>query len=127
MMMLNFAAVALGGALGASLRHGVNVLMMKAHGGFPYWTFAVNVSGSFAMGLLIAALAHGLEMPQHWKLFCMTGVLGGYTTFSAFSMDAVALMERGDFIGAALYILGSVALSLLGLFLGVILMRAVMA
>ncbi|SEN90591.1 camphor resistance protein CrcB [Gemmobacter aquatilis] len=105
------AQVALGGALGASLRYLANVSIQRIAGhGFPWHTLFVNVAGSAIMGGLMVALAHkgGLRFAP----FLMTGVLGGFTTFSAFSMDAILLWERGQIGAAALYIGGSVLLSL---------------
>ena len=105
------AQVALGGALGASLRYLANLSIQRIAGhGFPWHTLVVNVAGSALMGGLMVALAHrgGLRFAP----FLMTGVLGGFTTFSAFSMDAVLLWERGQIGAAALYIGGSVLLSL---------------
>lgn len=105
------AQVALGGAVGASLRYLANLSIQRIAGhGFPWHTLLVNVAGSAIMGGLMVALAHkgGLRFAP----FLMTGVLGGFTTFSAFSMDAILLWERGQIGAAALYIGGSVLLSL---------------
>ena len=82
-----------------------------------------NVTGSLVMGLLAAYFAFKGDASQHWRLFLTTGVLGGYTTFSAFSLDAALLYERGEIGLAALYVLGSVVLSIGGLFAGLALMR----
>jgi CrcB protein len=94
--------------------------------GFPWATLIVHVTGSILMGLLAGHLAFraGGSLTQHARLFLATGVLGGYTTFSAFSMDAALLMERGATGQALLYVLGSVVLSILGLFAGLWLVRA---
>jgi CrcB protein len=90
---------------------------------FPYGTLTVNVVGSLAMGLLAAYFAFKGDATQHWRLFFTTGILGGFTTFSAFSLDAVLLYERGETGLAALYVLASVALSIAGLFAGLALVR----
>jgi fluoride exporter len=75
------------------------------------------------MGLLVGYFAFGGNVPQHWRLFLTTGILGGYTTFSAFSLDTALLYERGEFWLAALYVIASVALSIGGLFAGLALVR----
>ena len=121
---MNYLLVFIGGGLGSSLRHTVNVVCTRLFGtGFPYHTFIINITGSTVMGLIAGYLAFQGEASQHWRLFLMMGVLGGYTTFSAFSRDAALLYERGE-IGLALgYVLGSVVLSILGLFAGLALVR----
>jgi CrcB protein len=119
-----YLIVFLGGGLGAALRHGVNIYTARWLGnGFPFATFTVNVTGSLVMGLIVGYLAFKGESSQHWRLFFTTGILGGYTTFSAFSLDVALLYERGEIGLAALYVLSSVILSILGLFAGLILMR----
>ena len=119
--------VALGGAIGAALRFlsGVAVLRLTGPADFPLAIIAVNVLGSFLMGVFVVAAAQkGLT---HLSPFVMTGVLGGFTTFSAFSLESVTLMERGDFAAAALYVGLSVALSIAALMLGLWLARGVFA
>jgi CrcB protein len=117
--MMNYVIVFLGAGLGGALRHAANGLALRWFGsGYPVSTFAVNVVGSFAMGLLAGYFAFRGEAGQAWRLFLATGVLGGFTTFSAFSLDVVLLYERGALIHAALYILLSVGLSIAGLMLG---------
>ena len=115
--------VAAGGALGAALRYlaGAGVSRLLAPG-FPYATLFVNVAGSFAMGVLFIALARAGQ--AHLSPLLLTGLLGGFTTFSAFSLEAVALMEEGRLIAAALYVGGSVVLSIAALMLGLALGRA---
>jgi CrcB protein len=93
-------------------------------GGFPWWTLFVNVTGSLVMGLLIEGLALKFQVSQEVRTFLMTGVLGGYTTFSAFSMDFALLMERHDYAAAGFYLIASVALSILALYAGLWLVRA---
>ena len=122
---MGFLVVFIGGGFGAALRHGVNLASARWLGmGFPYATMIENVSGSLAMGLLAGYFAFRGGPPQHWQLFLTTGILGGYTTFSAFSLDAALLYERGALGMAALYVLGSVVLSIAGLFTGLALARA---
>ena len=106
-------------------RHGVNRLGLELMGpGFPWWTLAVNISGSFLIGLL-AGLFGAWETGQEMRIFLITGMLGGYTTFSAFSLDALTLWERGAFQQAGLYVLASVILSLLAAALGLMATRAI--
>jgi CrcB protein len=122
--MLNYLLVFLGGGLGSSLRHTINVVCARYLGtAFPYHTFIINVTGSTVMGLIAGYLAFKGEASQPWRLFLMTGILGGYTTFSAFSLDAALLYERGETALALLYVLGSVVLSIAGLFAGLALVR----
>jgi CrcB protein len=117
--------VALGGALGASLRYltGIAAVRLMGHG-FPWGTLTVNIFGSFLMGVIVVVLAH--LNGNRFAPFLMTGVLGGFTTFSAFSLDAVTLYERGDFGAAALYVTASVGLSIAALFIGVTLARSIL-
>ncbi|KAA9010637.1 fluoride efflux transporter CrcB [Histidinibacterium aquaticum] len=123
-MLVTTLQVALGGAIGAAARYLTGVGMARAFGvtGFPLGVLTVNVAGSFAMGILAAALARrGLA---HLNPFLMTGVLGGFTTFSAFSLEAVILWERGQAGQAALYVALSVILSIGGLLAGLALARS---
>ena len=121
---MNYAIVALGGGIGAALRYGVNVNAPKLFGAdYPWHTLIVNVVGCFVMGLLTELMALKLNVGQEWRLFMTTGILGGYTTFSAFSLDTVLLYERGETAMAALYVLASVALAIGGLFAGLALVR----
>ena len=120
-----YLIVFLGGGLGAALRHGVNVTSARLLGtAFPYHTMFENVSGSFVMGVLAGYFAFRGSAPQHWQLFLTTGILGGYTTFSAFSLDAALLYERGALGMAALYALVSVVLAVGGLFAGLWIVRS---
>jgi CrcB protein len=121
---MNYLLVFIGGGLGSSLRHTVNLTSARVLGtAFPYHTFVINITGSIVMGLVAGYLAFKGEPSQHWRLFLMTGILGGYTTFSAFSLDAALLYERGQIALALLYVLGSVVLSIAGLFAGLALVR----
>jgi len=124
---MTYLIVFLGGGIGAALRHGFNIGFARAFGtGFPYATLWENVTGSLVMGLLIGWFAVRGGVPQHWQLFLTTGILGGYTTFSTFSLDVAVLYERGDnLVLATLYVVLSVALSIAGLFAGVTMVRAV--
>lgn len=126
--MIQWIAVAAGGALGATLRHAVNQIALQALGAdFPWGTLAVNILGSFIMGVFVGAFALFWDASQILRLFLTVGVLGGFTTFSAFSLDSVLLLQRGQLIEAVSYILGSVILSLGGLVAGMMLVRMVPA
>jgi fluoride exporter len=121
---MNYLLVFIGGGLGSSLRHTVNIVCPRLLGNaFPYHTFIINITGSTVMGLIAGYLAFKGDATQHWRLFLMTGILGGYTTFSAFSLDAALLYQRGEVGSALFYVLGSVAFSIAGLFAGLALVR----
>jgi CrcB protein len=124
-----FLSVAAGGAIGASMRWLLVRWAGQALGtAFPYGTLIVNVGGSLAMGIVAVLMTE--KFPGSWgrfSPFLMTGVLGGFTTFSAFSLDALFLIERGRNLAAVGYIGGSVALSILGLWAGLTLARGVWA
>lgn len=125
-MISTLIQVALGGALGACGRYLVGLGALRLMGpGFPWGTLAVNVLGSFAMGLLVVALAN-LSATRFAPLL-MTGLLGGFTTFSAFSLDALTIWERGDHALAVVYILASVLLSLGAILAALGLARSMMA
>ncbi|MEM9551295.1 MAG: fluoride efflux transporter CrcB [Pseudomonadota bacterium] len=118
--------MALGGAIGAACRYLAGVWIVHAFGktGFPLAIISVNVIGSFAMGLFIVAAAHRGLTP--YAPFVATGLLGGFTTFSAFSLETVVLIERGEVITAGAYVLLSVCVSVLALFLGMLAMRGLL-
>lgn len=122
------ASIAAGGALGSVARYGVNVASGKLFGlGFPYGTMIVNIAGSFLIGAIIAAFAHIWQPPENMKLFIVTGFLGGFTTFSTFSLDFAALWERQDYLSGALYLGGSVVLSIAALFAAMALVRGLVS
>jgi CrcB protein len=127
-MWTNILLVAGGGSLGSVLRYLFGVGALRVMGpSWPYGTFAINVIGSTLMGLLAGWLAFRVDGGNNWRLLLGTGVLGGFTTFSAYSLDAALMIERREYVPAALYIAGSVALGLLGLFAGLWLARRVFA
>lgn len=114
-MILAFIQVALGGAIGSAARYGVTLAAARMTA-LPLGTLAVNVAGSFLMGFFAAALA--LRGNQHLAPLLLTGILGGFTTFSAFSLDTLTLWERGEAGLALAYVFGSVLLSLLAIIAG---------
>ena len=126
--MISYLLVFLGAGIGGALRHGVNLGCARFCGvAFPWGTLAVNVAGSFVMGALAAwfAFRGGEGWSQPLRLFLATGILGGFTTFSAFSLDAVLIWEQGEAGLAAAYVAASVLLSIAGLVAGLALARAV--
>ena len=124
--MFSSVLVFVGAGLGGVLRHGVNVVAARLFGtNFPWGTLTVNVVGSLAMGLLAGyfAFRDGVNWTQHARLFLTTGVLGGFTTFSTFSLDVAVLLERGETGSAVIYALASLVVSVLALFAGLWLVR----
>ena len=123
-MGMHLLAVALGSALGGCLRYlatlGVNALVQRA---FPWGTLAVNVAGCLLIGMLHVFIVERGGQSETLRLFTMVGVLGGFTTFSAFSLDAILLWERHEYLMASLYVGGSAAGALIGLVLGLWSMR----
>ena len=104
--MSNLIAVAIGGAIGASLRYGVTLLMISLFGkSFPYATLTVNVLGSFVMGLLFSLIDHGIVADLPWRSLFGIGLLGAFTTFSTFSMDTLLLMQQGEWQKAVLNVI----------------------
>jgi CrcB protein len=121
---MNYVLVFIGGGLGSTLRYTVNIVCPRFFGtDFPYHTFIINITGSTVMGLIAGYLAFKGDAAQSWRLFLMTGILGGYTTFSAYSLDAALLYERGEIGLALFYVIGSVVFSIAGLFAGLALVR----
>src|SRR5437764_13469944 len=119
-----YLIVFLGAGIGGALRHGVNVSAARLLGyGFPFGTLIVNVAGSFLMGVAAGYFAFRPGMGQHMRLFLTTGLLGGFTTFSAFSLDTALLVERNAYGLAAGYAVGSVAASVSALFFGLAVFR----
>jgi fluoride exporter len=123
--MYHLVLVAVGGAIGASLRHLGNLASLRLLGpGFPWGTMAINIVGSFAMGIFIEVLARRFGgASNELRLFVATGILGGFTTFSAFSLDVAVLWERGAALHALAYVFASVAGAIIALFLGLWLAR----
>jgi CrcB protein len=122
--MNGFLAVFLGGGLGAAARHGVNLLSATmVNSRFPWGTLAINVLGSLLIGVLAEWFSLRAQLPQPLRLFLITGVLGGFTTFSAFSLEVGLLMQRGQMSAAAGYVLASLVGAVGAMFLGMALMR----
>jgi fluoride exporter len=121
-------AVGVGGGLGALLRYFLASALQPAWWpGFPFGIFIVNITGGLAMGVITELAALKLQMTPEMRAFLTTGVLGGYTTFSTFSLDSALLMERGAYVQALTYIVGSVVLSILALFAGLWIIRTIYA
>jgi len=125
---MSYLIVFIGAGIGGALRHGVNLAALRLVGaGFPWGTLAINIVGSFVMGLVAEYFALKSGLPQQWRLFLTTGVLGGFTTFSAFSLETALLYERGEVLAAGLYMIGSAVLAVAGLCAGLAVIRAVVS
>ena len=125
--MLNVILVAVGGAIGSVARYLTGQFALRQFGpNFPWGTLAVNIVGSLAIGIFAELIARRFSAPQEWRLFIITGFLGGFTTFSAFSLDVAALADRGDLFLALAYIAASLLVSLFAVFAGLALMRALL-
>jgi len=126
--MIGYLVVFVGAGVGGMLRHFLNIWIARLAGThFPMHTFVINITGSIVMGIITALFALKGGATGHLRLFLATGILGGYTTFSAFSLDAILLWERHDYLLAAYYVGGSVVLSLLGLVAGLWIVRTALA
>jgi CrcB protein len=125
--MTPYLLVGLGGGLGAMLRYGYGGLAGRLwRSDFPHGTMVINIVGSLAMGLLVGILARTLPAGQeNIRLFLAVGVLGGFTTFSTFSLDTIAMMERGQVGPALFYVLGSVVVGIAALYAGLLIVRAI--
>src|SRR5580704_4413940 len=122
--MMSYLVVFIGAGIGGSIRHGMNIWVARFMGThFPYHTLIINIVGSLVMGLVAGWFTERGGAAGHTRLFLATGILGGFTTFSAFSLDAVLLWERQELLLAALYVGGSVVGALAGLVLGLWIMR----
>jgi CrcB protein len=123
--MTHILLVAAGGAVGSVLRYIVGLWTLRSFGpSFPWGTLTVNITGSFLIGVLAEVIARKFGASAEMRVFLITGILGGYTTFSAFSLDAITLLERGEPVTALIYVASSVLLSALAVFAGLALMRA---
>lgn len=127
-LVSSFIWVALGGAVGSVARFGVNLTAPRLLGAdFPWATLIVNILGSLIMGFLAAFLAEKYSDQPDLRLFLLTGVLGGFTTFSAFSLDVFNLVQRGESSTAMIYASASVVLSIVAVFAGFVVSRAIIA
>ena len=127
-MINTIAAIAAGGAIGALMRHSVNVAAVKLIGhGFPYGTLTVNIVGSFLMGALVILFASVWQPSETLRMLIITGFLGAFTTFSTFSLDFVTLFERQDYLVSGLYVAASVVLSIAALFGGMAITRVLVS
>lgn len=121
---MNFLLVFVGAGIGGMMRHAVGVASLKWLGtGFPFGTMIVNVAGSLLMGLVTEYWAVKSGLPQSARLFITTGFMGGFTTFSTFSLDTALIYERGQILLAAGYAIASVVLSIAALFIGLAIIR----
>ncbi|HEV7691253.1 MAG TPA: fluoride efflux transporter CrcB [Hyphomonadaceae bacterium] len=125
--MLNFLLVGLGGGVGAIARYGVSLAIPAQPTGWPWATFLINVTGSLLMGVVAGWVGAKGEAGEPWRLLLGVGVLGGYTTFSAYSLETLRLIERNDMAGAAAYSLGSVIAGLAAVAIGVAIAKRVIA
>lgn len=125
---ITFLLVFIGGGIGSMLRHAANLISASLFGlNIPASTLFVNISGSLAMGLLAGWFAFRGHSDQLTRLFLTTGIIGGFTTFSAFSLEAALLLERGQTAGSALYVIGSVVIAIAGIFAGIAIIRALVS
>jgi len=123
--MTNILLAALGGAIGSVLRYLVGVFSVRWFGpSFPWGTLAVNVVGSFIIGLSVEMIARRFNASMELRVFIITGILGGFTTWSSFSLDTMVLFERGAIAAAAAYVIGSLIVSFAAVFAGLALGRA---
>jgi CrcB protein len=121
---VQYVAVAAGAMLGANLRYVVGNWAADHWGAdFPYGTFLINVTGAFAIGVLLAFIGERVGVSPLWRLFFATGFLGGYTTFSSYTWEALTLAQDGEWVGAGAYVFGSNLLGFVGVWLGATLAR----
>ncbi|MGZ2456362.1 fluoride efflux transporter CrcB [Rhizobium sp. IY2] len=123
--MIQALLVAVGGAIGSLLRYYVGQWALRLMGpGFPWGTLAVNIVGCFVIGVFAELIARKFNASVELRLLLITGFLGGFTTFSAFSLDAISLFERGEAVAGGVYIVASVGLSMAAVIAGLAVMRA---
>ena len=121
---MSYLIVFLGGGLGSAARHGVNLLAAQLVGtGYPFGTFSINVLGSFLMGVIAEYFALKSGLPQPLRLLLTTGILGGFPTFSTFSLESALLVERDQFAVAGIYVAASIVVGIGALFAGLAVVR----
>ena len=120
-------AVGVGGGIGTLARYYIAGWIQAAGSAFPWGIFVVNITGGLLMGIIVEASALKLNLSPELRAFLTVGVLGGYTTFSTFSLDSVLLLQKGEYAQAAFYVIGSVVLSILALFAGLWIVRSLYA
>ena len=125
-VMLNVLLVALGGGLGAASRFGVSLAVPTRADEWPWATFGINVFGSLLIGVLAGWLSTRGEAGEPWRLFLGVGVLGGFTTFSAYSLETMRMIERNDWVGASTYSIGSVIAGLVAVAIGLAMAKRVL-
>ena len=123
--MVDYLWVGLGGFLGANARYALGAwIVQRAGPAFPWHTLLINVTGSLAIGAILVLLTERLVADPAWRLFLVVGFLGGYTTFSSYTFEALALVEQGDWLPALWYVVGSNGLGLATTYAGMVLARA---
>ena len=124
--MFNLLLVAVGGAVGSVCRYLVGMATLRAFGpNFPWGTLTVNIVGSLAIGIFVELIARRFDASMELRLLAVTGFLGGFTTFSAFSLDVISLFERGAVVQAGVYVASSILFSLIAVFAGLALVRSI--
>ena len=123
--MIEFLWIGIGGFVGVNLRYLLQNWAASRWGAtFPYGTLIINVTGSLLLGFFVTLVTQRVVAPAHWRVFISVGLLGGFTTFSAFSVETLNLLQAGRWVSAGAYLFGNVLLGLAGAFLGMILARA---
>ncbi len=125
--MTMWLAVGVGGGIGALARHGLSSALQPPGAVFNWGIFWINILGGLLMGMIVELGALKLNLSPEMRAFLTTGLLGGFTTFSAFSLDSALLLQKGEYALAAAYVIGSVVLSIAALFAGLYIMRALYA
>ncbi len=123
--MIEFLLVVLGGAVGSGLRYGVGILLPSSQGGFPWATLAVNVVGSFVLGMLIGSSLTSTPLSRHTTLLLGTGLCGGFTTYSAFAVESVLLAQEGHIMTVAMYVIATLACCAAAALAGVLFPRVI--
>ncbi len=124
--MLKYLLIGLGAFIGANARYALQTWVAARWGAdFPYGTLIINISGSLILGFFVTLVTQRVAVPTEWRVFVTVGLLGGFTTFSSFSVETLNLVQMGRWLPALLYLTGNVVLGLIGAYLGMILARAI--